>query len=327
MALIKLTIGIICCVLLFVSCEKKELPAPKYNRGNVITQQVEMTSNYKNQVWFRLSDNSIVTSNNKTDWDLGFESSALGFHLILNSSKAMKAYKTTYTNLTNVTDTVGLGVNGLADMPTGALDSTSIGNWQTSNTVYIINRGYNEVGQQQGFYKLKINSVSSTGFTFEYADIFSTSVYNGIINKNSDYNFNMYSLTTHQQLIIEPKKIDYDLCFTQYSHVYYDPPPLHFYQVTGVLSNSFNTRIIKITDKPFNTIVIADTLNKSFSIHKNTIGFDWKAFDLSTNIFTVNPNICYIINDSKGFYYKLHFIDFYSSSGIKGYPKFEFIKL
>ncbi len=327
MELIKISIGTICCLLFFVSCEKEELPAQKYNRGDVITQQVAMTSNYKNQIWFRLSDNSIVSTNDKTDWDLGFESSELGFHVILNSSKAMKAYKTNYTKLIDVIDTIGLGVFGLADMPTGSLDSTAIGNWQTTNTVYIINRGYNELGQQQGFYKLKIISVSSTGFTFEYADVNSTTCYNGIINKNNDYSFNMYSLSTHEQLIIEPKKADYDICFTQYSHVYYDPPPLYFYQVTGVLSNSFNTRILKITDKPFSSIAISDTLGKSFSRNKNTIGFDWKEFDLNTNLFTVNPSICYIINDSKGFFYKLHFIDFYNSSGMKGYPKFEFIKL
>ncbi len=128
-------------------------------------------------------------------------------------------------------------------------------------------------------------------------------------------------------LLLSLKKTAYDLCFTQYSHVYYDPPPLHFYQVTGALSNSYNTRVLKITDKPFNNIVIGDTLNKTFSTHKNAIGYEWKTFDLNTNVYTVDASICYIIQDSKGFYYKLHFIDFYNSSGIKGYPKFEFIKL
>jgi hypothetical protein len=316
---------IIVACLLFTACEKKELPAPKYDRGNVITQQVEMTSNYKNQVWYRLSDNSIVSTNNKSDWDLGFETSALGFYIILNSSKAMKAYKTSFVNLSQATDTVGLGVGGTADFPSGNLDSTAIGNWQTTNTVYIINRGYNEFGQHQGYYKLKINSATTSQYTFDYADIYSSTSIQGIVNKNEDYNFNMYSFTTNQQLTIEPKKSDYDLCFTQYSHVYYSP--IHFYQVTGVLSNNHNTKVMRITDKPFSDIAISDTLNRVFSVNKNSIGYDWKTFDLNTNLFTVNPNINYIIKDSKGFYYKLHFIDFYSSSGVKGYPKFEFVKI
>lgn len=325
MVINKYSIALAISTLLLISCEKKELPAPKYNRGHVITQQIDMSSNYKNQIWFQLSDNSIIFTNNRSDWDLGFESSVTGFRIILNNSKAMKAYKTNYSNLSQVTDTIGLGNNGLADMPTGNMDSTAIGNWQNSNTVYVINRGYNELGQQQGFYKLKINSVSASQFSFEYADIYDTTTHQDILNKNTDYTFNMYSFATHQQLTIEPKKTAYDLCFTQYSHVYYNP--LHFYQVTGALSNSYNTRILKITDKPFNTIVIGDTLNKTFSSNANAIGFDWKFFDLNTNIYTVDASICYIIQDNKGFYYKLHFIDFYNSSGIKGYPKFEFIKL
>lgn len=325
MELTKCIILLISSTLFLMSCEKKELPAPKYDRGDVITQQVEMTSNYKNQIWYRLSDNMIVTTNNKIDWDLGFESSALGFHVVLNSSKAMKVYKTHFNNLSQVTDTAGLGLGGTADMPSGNIDSTAIGNWQTINTVYIINRGYNELGQQQGYYKLKINSVTSTGFTFEFGDIYSSTVSSGLVNKNSEYSFNIYSFYNQQQLVIEPKKTEYDLCFTQYSHVYYDP--IYFYQVTGVLSNNYNTTIIRIADKSFNSIVLSDTIGKTFSVNKNTIGYDWKTFDLNTNLFTVNPQICYLIKDCKGFYYKLHFIDFYNSSGIKGFPKFEFIKL
>jgi hypothetical protein len=307
------------------ACEKKELPAPTYSRGDIITTQVEMTPTYNNQIWFRLSDNAIVSTNNKMDWELGFESSQSGFHIILNSSKAMKAYKTNYTNLSQLTDTIGIETNGIADSPTGNLDSTAIGNWQNNNTVYIINRGYNHLGKQQGFYKLKIQSVSATTYTFEYADIYGTTLHQGLITKNADYTFTMFSLTNNQQLIIEPKKTEYDLCFTQYTHVYYNP--IHFYQVTGVLSNKYKTRITRLNNKPFNDITISDTLNKTFTSNKNTIGFDWKTFSLNTNLFTIDPTICYIIQDSKGFYYKLHFIDFYNESGIKGYPKFEVKKL
>lgn len=319
----KLLFALATCIIF--ACEKKELPAPAYNRGDIITTQVQMTPTYNNQIWFRLSDNSIVSTNNKMDWELGFESSQSGFHIILNSSKAMKAYKTNFTELNQVTDTTGVEINGIADRPTGNLDSTAIGNWKTNNTVYIINRGYNHLGQQQGFYKLKIHSVSPSHYNFEYAEIGGTTIYQGLVTKNADYNFNIFSLTTNQQLIIEPKKTDYNLCFTQYSHVYYNP--IHFYQVTGVLSNNYNTRIARFSNKPFNDITASDTINKTFTSDKNIIGFDWKTFSFTTNLFTIDPTICYIIHDSKGFYYKLHFIDFYNENGIKGYPKFEYKKL
>ncbi len=312
-------------LILFSSCEKKELPAPKYERGDVITNQVNMTSNYRNQIWFSLSKNSIVSNNYKTDWDLGFECSASGMHIILNSSLGMRIYKTNFNQLSDVIDTVGIAIYGLVDSPTGNLDSTAIGNWQNDNKVYIVNRGYNETGQALGYYKLKITSVSTSQFLFEYSDMFGTQVHQGVVNKDVQYNFMAYSFQTHQQLCIDPIKSNFDLCFTQYTHVYANP--VEYYQVTGVLINSHQTRVIKITDKPFNDIDISDTIGKSFSDYKNCIGFDWKTFDFNTSLFTVNPNYSYIINDCKGFYYKLHFIDFYNSSGIKGYPTFEFKKI
>lgn len=312
-------------VILFFSCEKKELPAPKYERGDVITNQVNMTSNYKNQIWFSLSENKIESTNHKTDWDLGFECSANGTHIILNSSLGMRVYKTNHAQLLDVTDTIGLAINGIVDSPTGNLDSTAIGNWQNDNNVYVIDRGYSETGQGLGYYKLKITTVSASQFLFEYADVFGTQIHQGVVNKNAQYNFIAYSFQTHQQLFIEPIKLNYDLCFTQYTHVYINP--IQYYQVTGVLTNSNLTRVLKITDKLFNDIVISDTIGRLFSNNKNSIGFDWKTFDFNTSLFTVNPSYSYIIIDSKGFYYKLHFIDFYNSSGIKGYPTFEYKKL
>ncbi|MBI3518667.1 MAG: hypothetical protein HY062_04830 [Bacteroidetes bacterium] len=311
-------------VATFFSCEKKELPAPKYDRGDVMTAQVEMTSNYKNQIWFSLSENKVVATNLKTDWDIAFESSENGDHIILNTSLGMRVYKTNKTQLSQVTDTAGLGAHETVDSPTGNLDSTAI-DWKTGNNVFIINRGYSETGQELGFYKLKIISASATQFMFEYADIYGTQTYQGTVNKNSERSFNAYSLTLHTPVNIEPLKTGYDLCFTQYTHIFYDP--FQYYQVMGVLTNTFNTRMIKISDRPFSDITINDTLGRSFLTAKNAIGYDWKAFNLNTNMYTVNTNLCYIINDSKGFYYKLHFIDFYNSSGVKGYPTFEFKRL
>ncbi|MBL7919947.1 MAG: HmuY family protein [Bacteroidia bacterium] len=311
--------------VLFFSCEKKELPAKKYDRGNIITMQVSMESNYKNQIWYRLIDNKIISTNLKTDWDIAFENSLNGSHIILNGANAVKVYKTNFTQLSQVTDTTGIAANGQADMPSGNLDSTAFGNWQTSNTVYIINRGYNEMGQLLGFYKMKMVSHTTTNYIFEYADIFGTQTFQANVNKDGDYNFNAFSFIANAQVNIEPKKTDYDLCFTQYTYLFHEP--LQYYQVTGILNNRYNTRIAKISHKSFSEITLSDTATTFFNNNRDVIGYDWKTFNLNNNLFTVDVKKCYIINDSKGFYYKLHFIDFYNSSGVKGFPKFEFIKL
>lgn len=307
------------------SCEKKEIPVQKYDRGDILTTQIDMNSDYKRQVWYSLHDNKTVSVNLKTDWDLAFEASSAGFHVLLNGAKAMKIYKTNYSALSEVNDTSGLGSNSKADMPTGNFDSTAIGNWQADGKVYVINRGYNESGILQGFYKLKLSNVTATQFTFDYGDIYSTEIFHGVVNKDDAYNFIMFSLSGHAQVSIEPKKQDYDLCFTQYTHLFTNP--FQYYQVTGVLSNNFNTTVALIKDKAFTDITISDTLNRFFDPARNAIGYDWKSFDLTTNLYTVNPAWCYVVHDNKGFCYKLHFIDFLSASGEKGFPKFEFKKL
>lgn len=312
-------------IVVFASCEKKELPAPAYDRGDALTVEIEMTSNYKNQVWYSLSENKVVSINLKSAWDLAFESGANGTHVFLNGSKSMRVYQTNFTSLAMVTDTAGLEANGKADMPSGNADSTGIGDWQMNGMVYIINRGYNEAGQQQGFYKLKINAVSPSVFNIEYGDVYGTQTYQQTITKDPGCNFAYVSFATQQQVTIEPAQTAYDLCFTQYTHVFINP--FQYYLVTGVLNNTYNTGIAKISDRPFAEISINDTLGRVFSSNRNVIGYEWKSFDLNNNLYTVNSAMCYIIRDSKGFYYKLHFIDFYNTSGIKGYPKFEYKKL
>ncbi len=310
--------------VLFFGCEKKELPVKKYNRGDVITAQIDMEPNYKNQVWYRLSDNKIVSTNLRTDWDLAFEASQNGWHIMLNGANAMKVYKTNFAELSQVNDTAGLAINSKADMPGGNLDSTAIGNWQADNKVYIINRGYNEAGQMIGFYKFKITAQTATQYTFEYGNVFDSQTFQGVVNKDDAYNFINFSFALKMPLNSEPKKSDFDLCFTSYTYLFYDP--LQYYQVTGVLAKE-GTRIVKVNDKGFADIVINDTTGKTFQTNRDAIGYEWKSFNLNNNLYTVDVNKCYIINDTKGFYYKLHFIDFYNSSGLKGFPKFEFKKL
>jgi hypothetical protein len=321
----KYLLSLLVTAILLSSCEKKELPAPAFDRGDVITNQVDMGPTYKNQIWFSLSENRIMSSNLKSDWDLAFEAGSTGNHIMLNGSKGMKVYKTSHTDLAQVTDTLGLGFNSKADAPSGKLDSTAFEGWESLNTVYVIDRGYDEAGLHEGFYKMKLTSVTASHFTFEFGDIFGTQISQGTVNKQSDYNFVMYSFRTGYETYIEPKKTDYDLCFTVYTH--YFTNPFQYYQVTGVLQNQYQTKVMRIKDKPFADIVLSDTTGRVFFTDRNSIGYEWKTFSLNTNLYAIDPTYCYIIHDSKGFYYKLHFVDFYNTSGIKGFPKFEFKRL
>ena len=308
-----------CFAILFTSCTKKELPIPAHNPGNMITSTVNMEANYKWQIYYNLKTNTVVGQNLKTAWDLGFETSANGFHIVLNTSKAMFASNTGNTNFTAVTDTIGFAINKKWDEPSGNIDSTAIGDWRTTNNVYIIDRGYSETGTHQGFRKIQFQNVDVNKYTIRFAQLNGTGDVTLQINKDSTYNFMFLSFANGQVVSAEPPKALWDLVFTQYTHVFYNPTTT--YLVTGCLLNRYNTWAIMDSIIHFPQINFNSTFNYILSANINTIGYDWKTY--TSGSYVINTKMNYIIKDSEGIYYKLHFIDFYNTSGVKGNPKWE----
>lgn len=305
----------------FISCKKGELPVPKHDAGDVITSAVNMESNYKWQIYFDLKTNSVVGQNLKTSWDLGFEATMTGYRIILNTSKAMFARNTGNSNFITVTDTLGFALSKRMDEPTGNLDSTAIGDWRITNNVYIIDRGYNETGSHQGFRKIQIQSVDAIKYSVRFSEINGTGDITLQINKDSAYNFSFLSFSGGGQVVqVEPPKNTWDLCFTQYLERLSTP-----YLVTGCLLNRNITKAKMDSLISFSEINYSTAENTILSPNINTIGYSWKTY--SSGIYTTNSQMNYVIKDNEGFYYKLHFIDFYNSSGVKGNPKFEFQKL
>ena len=66
--------------------------------------------------------------------------------------------------------------------------------------------------------------------------------------------------------------------------------------------------------------------NKILVNQKDIIGYEWKDYDFDNAMYQVDPDKIYILKNRIGFYYKLRFIDYYNSTGEKGYPTFEFLR-
>jgi hypothetical protein len=309
--------------IIIVSCKKEELPVPKHDAGNVITSSVDLGDTYKWQIYFNLESNSIVSQNLKTIWDLGFENGENGTRIVLNSSKFMFARNTNNTNFTAVTDTLGFEFNKKWDHPSGNLDSTAIGNWQNTNNVYIIDRGYSETGIHQGFRKLQILAVSPTAYNIRFALLNGSSDVTLTINKTTNYNLTHLSFATSNTVIVEPEKTKWDIVYTQYTHTFFNP--VQPYLVTGCLLNRYKTTAYADSTTNFSDIKF-DNLNLSkLSTNINTIGFTWKNYTGSN--YVTKPQNNFVIKNSNDYYFKLHFIDFYNQSGEKGSPKWEYQKL
>lgn len=316
----KYTIIIIFHLMLLVSCLKKELPVTPHSSGNFNTSVIPLTSNYKYQIFFSLKNNQIVQQQLKTSWDIAFESS--GKHIILNSSKFMFAFNTNKNKFSQILDTTGFSFNKKYDSPTGNLDSTAIGNWWEKNTVYLIDCGYNENGIHLGFKKLKIISYQNNTFTFSYCNLTDTIAQTYTLSSDTNYRFIGFNFSSQQKVYIEPQKNQWDLLFTQYTEKLSEP-----YLVTGCLINTPHTAAIMNTNISFENINYSTIYNYHLSIHANIIGYDWKAYDFNTSSYIIFPNKIFIIKDREGYFYKLRFIDFYSPTGEKGYPKFEYQKI
>lgn len=314
---LRLCFGVVLTLFLFTSCIKDEIPVDPHNPGDVLLNSYEMGTDYRYNAYYDFGSNSFVYEHLKTDWDLGFETGSEGWRIVLNNAKAMNAGRSPEVDFASVTDTVGVAWE--SDASSWNLDETAIGNWQESNGVYCIDRGFSYDGTHQGYQKLEIQSVNQAYYTIRYANLDGSNERTAQVPKDDDsYNFTFYSFDSHDITEIEPEKETWDLVFRQYTHRFDDGV---VYLVNGVLSNSHNVEVAEVFDKDFTEVQFDDIQNATFSADNDIIGYDWKTFN--GNDFDIHPEQVYIVKTTEGLYYKLRFTDFYNEQGDKGTPTFE----
>jgi len=305
-----------------IACETKELPVPMHEQGEALVTEASMGENYDYQLFYSFEKNTVVQKNLKTIWDIGFEATADGFHVILNSSKMMYAYNTQQSNFQSVTDTSGFEQGKKLDASSGNMDSTAMGNWEQGKPVFIIDRGSTIAGSI-GFAKLQINNVDASGYEITFQLLPNGTTTNLHIPKDEAYNYSFLSFENGGKLVsVEPPKADWDLSFTQFSVEI--PTP---YLVTGVLLNTYKTTAQRDSMVSFDSIDISFAQQMTFSDARDIIGYDWKYFDFNASTYLVNSSMNFIIKTQNETYYKMHFLDFYNKAGVKGNPKWEFSKL
>jgi hypothetical protein len=316
-----LTLSILSFILL--SCEKDEIAILPHQSGDATTNSVDMLADYRNQLYFDLKTNSIVGSNEKIEWDLAFESGSTGNHIFINTAKSMFIAKTNET-FTSKTDTLGLDWKW--ETANGHIDSTAFEGWSVSD-LFIVDFGYSYDGSHLGFGKLKIIELTATSWTIHYSSLTETLPQQITLSKNDSYNATFFTFTSGgSEVNIEPPKADWDICFTQYTHIFYglENTP---YLVSGVSLNRYQTEASEDFETDYLAINFESIINHPTSYIKDIIGYDWKFFDFAVSKYTIVPTLNFIIKSTEGLYYKLHFIDFYNETGEKGYPKFEFQQL
>ena len=210
----------------------------------------------------------------------------------------------------------------------GNLDSTAIGDWRTTNQIYVLNRGKDELGKALGIIKLKIDSVTASSFFFRYAGFNDTEWTSQEITKQPDYFFSYFSFKAGgNQVQIAPPITDWDIVFTQYTFVFYDMVPIVPYLVTGAILNPQNPYSAKEFTVPFADINRDFILSANFNERTDNIGYNWKYYDFDAAYYITLPEQNYIVRSQSQKMYKLHFLDWYSDQGEKGTASFEYAEL
>jgi hypothetical protein len=290
--------------------------------------QVDMGETYEYQFFINLEEQKIVHISKIDSWDLAFQSGSDQHAIFLNGGKGMAAFNTNKTKFedVNFSDTLLAKSQWSYDSSTGLADSSAIGDWKTKNTVYLVK--LNETGSKVR--KLQITYEDAFQYTISVGDISSTIPVSIIIPKNKNCNFTYFSfalLTTVNE--VEPSKDAWDLQITRYNFTFYEESPALRYVVNGVLLNPTRTAAYKDSLSDYNTINTMFAESVPLSTERDVIGYDWKYIDFSAAnpTYTIVKKYNYIVKNQNDHYFKLHFLDFYSATGVKGSPKFEFYQL
>lgn len=308
-----------------IGCLKDEEPVKPTKSGSVITRTIEMTPQYRYQVFYNLEEDSVKKRNLKWDWDLAFDATAEGSVVYLNSAKYMFSSQMPTDDFLSVRDTQGFFKKRRWEA-VNTLDTVTFGSVKNNTKVYWIDRGYDENGDQIPFVKIQFESVDNQKYRIKIArlgNLNAPEIYE--VPKDPSVNFVHFSLTSNKVMPVEPPKSRWDIAFTQYMFTFFDPYTP--YIVTGVLLNPYQTTAAVDSTTGFEKIDRIFAQNMKLTAQQDVIGYTWKGFSLNTQVYNINSAYTYVIKDSKGLFYKLRFIGFFDAAGRRGYPKFEYQKL
>ncbi len=305
------------------SCFKEDKPLQLPPAGDAKTFQVGMGEDYHRAVYFDFNTTD-TAGNEHTAWDLCFESTDSGFHIWMNGANGSLIANTDTQDFEAVSDT--LGANWAIDNPNWNIDSTAVGDWRVDRMVYIIDRGAAKLAGDR-FKKIIFQSVNATEYEAQYSNLDGSNfiIYN--VPKKTGNQFIYFTFDNGGEVLdVEPSAVSWNLLFTRYRTVFYTVQPPLPYVVTGVLINP-NIAVAVDSSLTFSEIDYTKALTLTFSQRRDIIGYGWKWYNFSSQAYLMRPYINYIIRDDEGVYWKMHFIDFYNSSGQKGYPQFEYQRL
>lgn len=300
---------------------------------NSISQTLDsviLGAGYANESYYSLANGEVANVSN-LNWDLAFDLSPFGSTIRMNrKTDVLYLYPGTAADWSTV-DTAGhlnweQYIDGYTSWSEGALNAPAdISNpvdlgWGNYNTITHITEGSRLFViklDDDSYRKLLIETLASGVYTFKYANIDGSNEVSETITKSTytGQNFIHYSILNETVVDREPASADWDLVFTNYV---LELAPNYYSGVTGALSNStFRT----LTTAKVNGVPAADAnyATATYTDEANTIGYDWKTFNMGTFSYDIPDSLCYFVKDENDNTWKIVFTGFVGSSNGKIY--------
>lgn len=291
------------------------------NAQSQTIDSVVLGPGYANESYYNFENGEVVNVNN-ANWDLAFDLSPFGATIRMNRrTDLLFIHPGTSADWATLDTTGHLGwdqyIDGYTSWSEGALnapanisDPADLG-WGMYNSITHITDGSKLFViklDDDSYRKLFVEQLASGAYTFKYANIDGSNEVSETITKStySGKNFIYYSLLNEAVVDREPLSTEWDIVFTNYV---LELAPGYFSGVTGALSNStFQTMsVAESNDVPVNDA------NMNANIYDgaiNTIGYDWKYFDMGTFSYVILDSLCYFVKDENDEVWKLVFTGF-----------------
>ncbi|GAB5557795.1 MAG: hypothetical protein SchgKO_20080 [Schleiferiaceae bacterium] len=282
--------------------------------GQTRLDSTEVGASNDMDVYYSLENGTVSTVARDT-WHVAFSTSSLSASVMINSAGSSAGALDLFVASDDTADWATLDTAGMyqvyndpTDWEFGAFSNLGTFHpdygWGTYNqTTHDVNakRIFVIKMPNDTYKKMMIMSMKASGmFEFKYADLDGSNEVTDSFNKSTygTKNFIYYNLSTGMFVDREPAKTDWDMLFTKYLD---EVAPMVYYPVTGVLinANAMNEQVSMV-----------DTATAQWSVLNteiNTIGYDWKTFDMGTFTYIIDDSTAYFVQNNAGDVYKVCF--------------------
>lgn len=293
-------------------------------QAQVVIDTVSVSAGYINHKYYSLKNDEQGTQL-KDNWDIAFEITGFSSAILANTQKANFAvYRAPYSIANYATvDTAGIGswpmlYNSDTTWTVGAfnrganLSNPSDLGWGVydMNTHFVNGDSCFVVKLSASVYKkLKIVSLISGTYTFEYANLNGSSSQVQTIAKTAypGKNFVYFDMTANAAVDREPVSANWDFVFGRYTA--FVPAA---YPVVGVMANK-GVGVAQLNDLP-SPSTFNSWPSTPLSSNITIIGHDWKTVDINTSQWKIVGDTIYVVRDKTGNMWKMRFTGFGGSA-------------